>query len=357
MKSDPYMLDSNKLLYHMDRVLKWEKGERVAPLLIDIGATKICNIKCKYCYGIYQKMDNSMMIPPEKLVQLFHDAPLLGVKALTLTGDGEPTLNPGMWDALMIGKKNGLDIGIATNGVALNEDKIKVILKTAVWCRFNISAGTKETYKDIHGADYFNRVVDNIVQMRTWKSKLKSNTTIGLQMVLIPECLDDVIPLAEIAVKYGLDYFVIKQFSDPGDDVPCEQFSPEDFRTIATPILQQAEAMSKNSTKIIVKWNLLKLMNKRAYDKCIDCPFIFQVSGSSKCYPCGYLFGNDKYCYGDLKHQSLGEIITSEQYWKVVDYMANEHDVHKDCKGCCRHDSTNAWLNKYVDKPQHMNFI
>ena len=355
-KKDPYMLDSNKLLWHMDRVHAWERGERIAPILIDIGATKICNIRCKYCYGIYQKFEKGTYIQGHTLIQLFKDAPKLGVRALTLTGDGEPTLNPCVYDACIAGYEGGLDIGIATNGVKLNEEKITTLVDTCKWIRFNLSAASQESYKDMHGVDQYFTVVRNIADAVRIKRDLKSDVTIGVQMVLVPDCLDQVVPLAKLSNQLGVDYCVIKQFSDPGADIPCGGYDFKEFYKKAEPVLKEAEKLSSDKTMVKVKWDIMGLNNERAYSRCIDLPFIFQISGNGKCYPCGYLFNNDEYCYGDLHEQSLGEIIKSDKYWGIIDKIS-KMDTKDLCSGCCRHDSTNQWLTKYMDKPRHINFI
>jgi len=352
-----YAFDSHKLIYHMERVYDhYRDGKRIYPLHIDIGATKLCQLKCVYCYGIYQKMSNDI-IPSGILVKLFQGAPDLGIKSLVLTGDGEPTLNPAVYQAVIEGKKKGLDIGFATNGVALNEEKIEALLNSCTWLRFNLSAVSRDAYKSIHGVDLWEKVQVNIQQAVDLKKKLKSNCTLGLQMVLIPQALDAVVQEAMFAIANGLDYFVIKQFSDPG----CEEMSqfkldwydnPEVMKT-----LRLAESFSNEHTKIVPKYGTIASKGRRPYDHCVDCPLIFQISGSSKCYPCGYLFGNDKYCYGDLKESSLKEILDSERYWSVVDYMRNKFNVHRDCVGCCRHDSTNAFIWNYLHPPEHLNFI
>jgi MoaA/NifB/PqqE/SkfB family radical SAM enzyme len=341
----------------MERVYDhYHDGKRIYPLHIDIGATKKCNVKCVYCYGIYQKMSGDT-IPSDILYRLFQDAPKLGIKSLTLTGDGEPTLNPGVYNAVSVGKAGGLDIGFATNGVALDSNKIEVLLNSCTWLRFNLSAVSRDAYKSIHGVDLWERVQANIWDTVELKKKLDSKCTIGLQMVLIPEALPEVIPEAILAIAMGVDYFVIKQFSDPG----CKEMSrfgldwydnPEVMQT-----LKQAENLSNKHTQIVPKWDMIHSKGVRKYDKCVDCPLIFQISGSGKCYPCGYLFGDERYCYGDLNKQTLKEILDSENYWEIVKFMREKFDVHHMCSGCCRHDFTNAFIWSYLNPPEHINFI
>ena len=352
-----YLFDGNKLMWHMDRVHDhFRDGKKIYPLHIDLGATKACNAKCVYCYGTFQNMSGDI-IPADVLINLFRDAPKLGVKSMTVTGDGEPTLNPAIWEALRLGKKGGLDIGFATNGIALNDEKIKTILETCVWCRFNLSAASQEGYKKIHGVDAWNKVKLNIERAVELKKRIGSDCTIGLQMVLIPDALPEVIPESKFAIASGVDYFVIKQFSDPG----CEELSrfalswyDDDFTLIT---LKEAEKMSTDTTKIVPKWDMMHSKGIRKYDRCVDCALLFQISGSGKCYPCGFLFGNDRYCYGDLHKQSLKEILDSEHYWSIIKEMRENFDVHTQCFGNCRHDFCNQFIWDYLHPPEHLNFI
>ncbi len=353
MNNDIYKMNGCKMLWHMDRVHEWQSGKRIAPLFIDIGATKKCNIKCRFCYGTYQVMTGEV-IPEDVLCNLLKDAPRLGVKGMTFTGDGEPTLNPALYKALQIGKENGLDIAIATNGLKLNEGRISILLECLTWLRFTICSADKESYKFMHGVDAFDKVQSNIELAVKLKLENKLNITIGMQMVLTPDCFDQVLPLSRLAISLGVDYLQIKQFSDPGDE-RLHRFDYEKYSQV-TDNLKEAEAMSTENTNIIIKWGMIGQV-KRKYDHCIDLPFLFQISGNSKCYPCGYLFNQERYCYGDLKEQTLEEIITSDRYWSIIDYMATEFDVHKDCMGRCRHDFCNEFLTDYLNPPEHVNFI
>jgi len=358
---DKWSLDSNKLLWHMDRVIDYfEKGIRVPPILIDIGLTKYCNARCLYCYGEYQKPTKDR-IPDEILLKFMKDAPEAGVKSLTLTGDGEPTIHP-VWDrAIVIGKANGLDIGMATNGIALTDRHYGMCCDNLVWTRFNISASNKHSYKRMHGVDMFKTVINNISNMVKVRDTYKSRMTIGLQTVLIPQGINDVIPLAKLAIKLGVDYYVIKQFSDPeskeGSAIPVSGVRHERYVRKSMDILRTAEGMSNEKTQIIPKYKLLALNNKRTYPYCVDLPFIFQISGNGHCYPCGFLFNNEKYCYGDLNTQGFKDIISSEHYWNIINKIRNTHTKKLCPTGCCRHDSTNAFCTNYLNKPPHLNFI
>lgn len=353
-RKDRWCLDSNKLQWHMPRILKhYVHGKRITPIMIDAGITKTCNLRCEFCYGIHQNM-NGTMIPRKPLLRLFEEAPKVGIKAIAIVGDGEPTLNPSLVDAVKIGAQGGLDMAIATNGV--RDPMWEDIINDLVWLRFNVSA-VGDNYAVVHGAPVWEKVkknVLNVVKIRNW---LKSKCTIGLQMVLTENAFKSVIDEAQFAIDVGVDYFVIKQCSDPLNSkmvTPIAEWfdQPEVVKT-----LKDAEAMSTSRTQIIVKFAAIATRYRRPYSHCWDLPLLFQMSGDGKCYPCGYLFGDERYCYGDITKQSIGEILASDRYWRIIEHMKTKFDVHRECFGHCRHQSTNEFMEKFLNKPEHINFL
>ena len=53
------------------------------------------------------------------LIRFMRDAAELGVKAISITGEAEPTMNPAVYDAVLEGNRAGLSIGLATWGGTL----------------------------------------------------------------------------------------------------------------------------------------------------------------------------------------------------------------------------------------------
>ncbi len=369
-----YRFNSTKLPWHMERVRKrFDKGERVAPIHMDVGITKACNIECVFCLGFYQNMTGEIM-PYDATVNLLRDAPQLGVKSMGIIGDGEPTLNPALYEAIKSGKKGGLDIGIATNGVALNESKIETLVKNCVWIRFNLGAVERGAYKRVHGRDFWPRVKENIEKTISTNEKAERPCTIGLQMVTTPLSQDQIIPEAKWAVDIGADYFEIKQMTQVDDarmiSFPLDWYKKQDV----IDALKEAESLSTERTIIMPKWTMMQSGGKRNYNHCLDVSLLMQVSGNGECYPCAYLFNHPEYLYGDLKKQSLGEILEGDRYWRIIEQMEKNFDVHQDCEGCCRHDRNNEFLYYYVHEkerfkefwrlnvqgkptPRHLNFI
>lgn len=354
---DKYRYDSHKLIYHMDRVCDhFDKGKRIAPIHMDIGATSVCNSDCVYCYAKWQRHEGEIL-KRGIFINLMTQAPQIGIKSVAIIGDGEPTLNPALYDAVKAGKENGLDISVGTNGIFLDTDKLDVLLKNCVWIRFNLSAGSREEYKFVHGKDNWDKVSSNIREAVRIKREKGYTCTIGLQMVLVPQCITEVIPEAKFAIDAGVDYMVVKQYSDP----ICKDMAQVDrgwYKDEETQkILKTAENMSTKNTQIIVKWGLMQFHDNKPYKRCVDLPLLIESSGTGKVYPCGYHFRNPKYELGDLNKQSIKEIIESEHYWNLIKHMREDFVVGKDCHGACRHDRTNEFIWDYLQPVEHKNFI
>ncbi|MBI5657042.1 MAG: radical SAM protein, partial [Geobacter sp.] len=158
--ADSYLMDGHKLYWHLDRVNDWLQGKRIAPLHIDVGLSKGCNIRCIYCFGAMQgnryTEGAAAYFPREPLLRYLRDAGALGVRSMAFIGEAEPLLNPHVYEAIVCGKKSGVDIALGTNGILFDTGRSgEEALEHLSWLRFNISAASEESYQRIHGSDAF----------------------------------------------------------------------------------------------------------------------------------------------------------------------------------------------------------
>lgn len=361
---EKFRLDGHKLLYHLDRVLAWQKGERIAPIHIDMGLTKFCNMACVYCIGVTQMMDKGAMIQRDALLRIIDDCGRLGIRSVAFIGDGEPTLNPAMYDAAALAKKHGIDVGIGTNGLLLDMNRVEDLLRSCAFIRINLSSAEPESFQKIHQckADNFNMLVDKIKLLAKIKKKNTHKCTIGLQMVLIPENFDQVLKLCYLGSELGVDYLQIKQCSDT--EYKELGVNPEDYLKVEN-ILREAEKLKRKDYFIKVKWNKINILNDtdvyskgfRKYDICYGAPFLGQISGNGKVYPCGPFFSKERFCMGDIHKESYFDIVRGDRYWQVQQDIVDNVDVHYDCTVGCRQDYINKFLWDLKNPPEHVNFI
>ncbi len=359
-----FRLDGHKLIYHLDRVFSWSRGERIVPLHIDMGLTKFCNMACLYCIGVTQVMSKKTMIQKDALLRFIDDCGRLAVRSIAFIGDGEPTLNPAMYDAVARAKTLAVDIGIATNGLLIDMKRAGDILRDATFIRFNLSAATPENFQKIHQckADNFNVIIDKIRAMVKLKKENKYPCTIGVQMVLIPENFGQAVKLAQLCADLGVDYLQIKQCSDT--EYGEIGINHKDYFS-ATDELKKCEQLSNDNYLVQVKWNKINILNEtevykkgsRKYDICYGTPFLGQISGNGKVYPCGPFFGKERFYMGDIHEQSYYDIVKGDRYWQVQQDIIDNVDVHFDCTVGCRQDYINNFLWNLKNPPEHINFI
>src|SRR5215813_12562600 len=86
------ILDGTKIGWHLDRVQAWERGERIAPITIDMALTRACNYACHFCYAMLQENDRQT-ITKEVINDFLEDCAELDVRGISLVSDGESTIS------------------------------------------------------------------------------------------------------------------------------------------------------------------------------------------------------------------------------------------------------------------------
>ncbi len=363
------ILDGHKLLWHRERVEAWLGGERIVPITIDCALTRKCTYRCVYCYGQLQANDEKKMTK-DVVFRFLDDAAEIGVKAISFVSDGESTCSPHLYDAILRGKKNGLDIALGTNGYLLKEDNLEEILASLTYLRFNISAAEPSRYARIMGCqeECFFKVCDNVRKCVEIKKKNNLDVTLGLQMVLLPSFKDQIIPLAELGKELGVDYLVIKHCSDDENHTLGIDYSKY-FEL--TGLLEEAESYSESDYLVKAKWSKILSKGERKYPRCYGPAFIMQFSGSGLVAPCGMLFNRKykKYHIGNIANDSFKKIWQSERYWEVINLISSEKFNAKTmCGSLCLQHKANEFLwdlkngkvvlrNEQGRPPMHINFI
>jgi MoaA/NifB/PqqE/SkfB family radical SAM enzyme len=363
------ILDGHKLNWHKDRVEAWLRGERIAPITIDCALTRACSYRCVYCYGQLQE-NAARTMTREVIFRFLDDAAEIGVKAISFVSDGESTCSPHLYDAILRGRANGLDMALGTNGFLLADERLAEILPALTYLRFNISAAERERYATIHGCQpqAFDKVIGTIQQCVALKRHMGLPVTIGLQMVLLPEFHDQILPLARLGHELGVDYLVIKHCSD--DEQASLGVDYAGYEQL-TSLLHEAEVLSSSSYQVSVKWSKILSGGKRTYQHCFGPPFIMQMSGSGLVAPCGMLFNSryHRYHIGNIAETSFKELWQGERYWEVMKLIASEKfDARTMCGSLCLQHKVNEFLQELRHgnaqlpedpgaEPPHVNFI
>jgi MoaA/NifB/PqqE/SkfB family radical SAM enzyme len=367
------ILDSHKLSYHYERIQEWESGVKISPISVDMALTRACGAMCSFCYAMVQEPQERSSIKVDDALNLADDFAEIGVKGVSLISDGESTLSKAYAPFIQHLSKSGIDVGNATNGWEWEPNKIDQVLPHLTWVRFTVAAGTPEMYSKImfRGPEHtqvFERAMKHIRYAVDLKKKNNLKVTLGIQMVLMPEFKDEIIPFAKLALDLGVDYGVIKHCSD--DEEGTLGVNYEKYEDLY-PLLNDAEAMSNDNTKIIIKWDKIKNGGKPSYKRFYGPQFLLQISGSGLVAPSGMFF-NAKYSklhIGNFTEERFKSIFNSDRYQKIMNYLASPYFDAQTMMGTLpiQHYVSEA-LDKHVkkkaiiseakdEKPLHVNFL
>ena len=372
-KEGNLILDSHKLSYHFERVKAWENGEKIAPVCVDMALTRACGAMCSFCYAMVQEPQERASIKTKDALNLLDDFSEIGVKAVSLISDGESTLSKAYVPFIQHASKIGIDVGNATNGWEFEKEKVDQVLPHLTWVRFTVAAGTPEGYSKImfkseKETSVFERAMKNIKYAVDLKNKLNLKVTLGIQMVLLPEFKDEIIPFSKLALDLGVDYGVIKHCSDDEFGTLGVDYSKyEDMYDL----LKKAENLSNEKTKIIVKWSKIKDKGIPTYNRFYGPQFLLQISGSGLVAPSGMFFNArySKFHMGNFAEERFKDIFNSSRYKEIMDYLSSPYFDAQTMMGTLpiQHYVSEALDNHIKDikkikpnsgeKPLHVNFL
>jgi len=363
-------LDGTKVWWYQDRINAWRRGERIAPITMDVAWTRKCQASCNFCYATLQSSDGGE-ITKEIAFQFLEDAAEMGVKGVSLISDGESTMVPFFAESIQYGASLGLQMGTSSNGVALTPKVLEQILPALSYLRFNFSGGEKHRWSQIMGLKQplFDRVLSHIKAAMEIKKRDNLNCTVNMQLVSMPQDADQLLPFARLAASVRPSYGIIKHCADSREgELGVDYTKYKDQYEV----MKECEALSDDEFRMAVKWSRLEDEGKRNYKECYGTNFILQVSGNGLVAPCGQLF-NSRYTkmhIGNITRTRWRDIWKSDRYMEVMNWLASDAwDSRTMCGPNCLQHTANTYLDRLVKgevslpdistmkEPAHIGFI
>lgn len=347
-------MDSHKLIYHPDVVARWMKGENIYPIELEIGLTNACNHRCIFCavdYTGYQPDRIDSHVLNDNLKEL---APR-GVKSIIYAGEGEPLLHKDAPDIINYTKSLGIDAAVSTNGVLLTPEMSRACLKSLTWIRFSVAGITNEIYDRIQRGRQgdLDKVLYHMEEAVKVKRDHKLHTTIGVQLLLLPDNKDEIVQMGERLRKIGVDYFTIKPFSQHPQS---RQILQVDYREMLA-LEKEVKDLQTDDYKVYFRaHSMQKLQCKREYKQCLALPFMVYIDAKGNLWPCIVFMGRDELKYGNLNEESFVDIWEGAHRREIVNYFM-QMDLEKNCRELCRLDEMNRYLDELKHPGEHVNFI
>ena len=363
--ADKYSIDSHKMMFHPTRVSKWyeakddwSKLKKIYPIYVEISPYGGCNHRCTFCALDYMGYEN-IGLDFEVLKSTITNMAKRGVKSVMFAGEGEPLLFKNL-DLIVEHASNvGIDTSLTTNFVPSKKRAVQRYVENCSWIKVSLNAGTAKTYANIHQTNEkdFYTVMENLKNALKYKKEKNLTCTIGVQMLLLPENKDEAKILANICKGLGVDYLVIKPYSQHLSS-NTDRYKNIDYSKMMD-IEEELKKISDENFSVVFRANTMQkyIEKKQPYAKCYSTPFFWgYIAADGKVFGCSAYLGNDKFCYGNIYDNSFEDIWEGEKRKQSYDYIQNDLDI-KNCRVNCRMDEVNRYLWRLKNPQEHDNFI
>jgi MoaA/NifB/PqqE/SkfB family radical SAM enzyme len=112
------------------------KGGRILPIHVQLCPTNKCTRNCSFCSC--SERDKDLELPLDELMKKMRAFYVLGCRAVTITGGGEPLLYSELKSLVQELKELGVAIGLVTNGDCFGTVDLEMV-RNLTWCRISCS--------------------------------------------------------------------------------------------------------------------------------------------------------------------------------------------------------------------------
>jgi MoaA/NifB/PqqE/SkfB family radical SAM enzyme len=292
--------------------------------------------------GEHGEKNPNRHIPLGKCREILRDCRAYGVAAIEFTGGGEPTVHKNCWGIIDYAQALGLETGLVTNGVRLQDAPIEVLRKLK-WLRISLDAGTPNTYEEIRRSPLWRKAIAGI-ELAT--SLGKDGPLVGVGYVVTKENYSELYHAAKMLKQMKVPYIrVSAMFSSLGEgyytdilsDIRCER--------------RMAKRLEDDNFKVIDFFeNRIQDLHeaKPNYSFCGYQQFVVYIGGDQKVYTCCTNAYTKHGEVGDLRDMSFGVWLASKQQYNF------------DARSChhCQFNEKNRVIEYLIrEEPSHVNFV
>ena len=258
-------------------------------------------------------------------------------------------------------KDAGIDIAFTTNGVLMTNSFVEQSLPFISWIKVSINAGSAESYEKIHRTkgDDFNKVLKNLRQAVRFRDQQRLHCTLGAQLLLLPENSHEVVELARICKQIGLDYLVVKPYSQHlmSETQQYRNVQYDEYLSLAQDLLK----FNDKGFNVIFRTRAMKNYSQpdeKRYKQCHATPYFWAyIMADGSVYGCSAYLTDKRFEYGNINDQGFQEIWQSEARYNNWRFVREHLDI-SNCRKNCRMESINQYLDKLDNNmPEHVNFI
>jgi MoaA/NifB/PqqE/SkfB family radical SAM enzyme len=354
-----YINPRSKILWHVDRINDIRRtGNTFAPVNVEIDLSNRCSHGCEWCHFAHTHtrgplanktakpdgmLDCGDIMDPKLARSILYQLAETGVKSVTWSGGGEPTLHPQFDQVVTYASIVGLEQGIYTHGGHIDTGKALLLKHAMTFVYVSLDECTPEAFKKSKGVDRFNHVIDGIRRLVDARGK----ATIGVGFLMHRANVEQVDDMVTLGRTLGVDYVQFRPIIQYEQNAPAQLV--EDTTWIGRVIVRLRDYAGDPFVQADGwRFEMYRDWQGHGYPTCNWAAMQTVVTPNGKLWRCVNRRGHDGALIGDLTVSPFADI------WQQ---RGGTCAVADDCRVMCRGHIANLTLHQTLTEPAHANFI
>lgn len=350
-----YINPQRKLYHHLDRLAALKAGQKPPPVNVEIDLSNRCSRGCSFCAFGYTHSRGPLaaaisgtqvmgaegtgdLMAPDLAIWLVEDLERVGVRSITWTGGGEPTLHP---EFNKIIRATRLDQGIYTNGGHINDRRAALLKQNCRWVYVSLDYADEYSYAAGKGVGV--RVFGESCAGVRRLVAAEGEATVGLGFLIGKDNHHQLWQMMELGWGLGVDYVQFRPI------IYYDEVAAED-RGWLDDFLYRLKRVTRRSDVIVdeSRFHMYHAWKGHGYEVCWWSGLQAVITPDGQVWACSNKRGFRGASLGDLNRESFAEV------WD----RAPIQKVDGQCRVMCRGHMPNLILGPMMQEAgRHGNFI
>jgi len=299
------------------------------PLIAQIEPNSTCNLKCQMC--IREKIGVPMGVMKFEDFKIILDK-LDCLFKLHLSGQGEPFLNPELFDMIKYANKRGTSVFFTTNGTTLSREIINKICEVDIGeIAISIDSIDKKKYQEIRKGADFDKVITNLRELTKQIKEKKKKTIVSVSTVILKENISEIPKFVELAYSLGVRKVGFQKLQEKTDYIEkYDSFAKKQRVLNLDKSLQQEIEKAK---KIAKEKGMTLIFDEGKKIGCIWPWRSIYITWNGFVTPCCKILDYRKPYFGNILKEDLWKIWNGKDY-KIYRKLLRENKAPPSCIGC-----------------------
>ncbi|EES89352.1 radical SAM protein [Helicobacter canadensis] len=346
-----------KMFHYKDKLDSLPKDKAIMPPIhIRIKPTNVCNHDCWYCaYKVsHLQLGKDMVerdfIPEQKMLEIIDDCELMGVKAITFSGGGEPLIYKYMPQTLKRLIETNIAFATLTNGAKLDGEVAELFAKYGTWVRVSMDGYDNESYQKFRGVGKkeFDKIISNMEKFK----KIGGQCYLGVSYIVGQDNWHKIYEISKILSEIGVDSLKISPAIVSNEGGKTNIYH-QAFYKQAKEEIEKAQNDFGKTLEIYDSYHYQLNSFEKDYSWCPYSQMLMVIGADLNVYPCqDKAYNLDEALLGSIKNISFREwwYQNKESFFRVnPSCVCNHH--------CVAHEKNKMILEYLNADEKHLGFV